>query len=81
MKISKMRNLGSKSEAMLAKIGVHTSGDLEQLGAVEAFKQMRASGEKLTLMMLYAMHGALTNQPLEMLPADEKHALKAAVAA
>jgi TfoX C-terminal domain len=79
MKISKMRNLGSKSEAMLAKIGVNSSTDLEQLGAVEAFKRLRASGEKVSLVMLYAMHDALTNQAWEMLPADEKQALKSAV--
>jgi TfoX C-terminal domain len=79
MKISKMRNLGSKSEAMLAQIGVNSSYDLENLGAVEAFKQLRASDEKVSLVMLYAMHGALTNQAWEMLPPDEKQALKLAV--
>jgi TfoX C-terminal domain len=79
MKISKMRNLGSKSEAMLAKIGVNSSIDLEHLGAVEAFRRLRASDEKVSLVMLYAMHGALTNQAWEMLPADEKQALKSAV--
>jgi hypothetical protein len=79
MKISKMRNLGPKSEAMLAKIGVNSSVDLENLGAVEAFKQLQTSGEKVSLLMLYAMHGALTNQAWEMLPPDEKQALKLAV--
>ncbi len=78
-KISRMRNLGSKSEAMLAKIGVNSSVDLENLGAVEAFKQLQTSGEKVSLVMLYAMHGALTNQAWEMLPPDEKQALKLAV--
>jgi TfoX C-terminal domain len=79
VKISKMRNLGSISEAMLAKIGVNSSLDLEQLGAVEAFKRLQASEEKVSLVMLYAMHGALTNQAWEMLPPDEKQALKLAV--
>jgi hypothetical protein len=79
VKISRMRNLGSKSEAMLAKIGVHSSTDLENLGAVEAFQRLRATGEKVSLVMLYAMHGALTNQAWEMLPPDEKQALKLAV--
>jgi TfoX C-terminal domain len=79
MKISKMRNLGSKSETMLAKIGVYSSVDLENLGAVEAFKQLRASDEKVSLVMLYAIHGALTDQAWEMLPPDEKQALKLAV--
>jgi TfoX C-terminal domain len=78
-KISKMRNLGSKSEAMLAKIGVNSSVDLENLGAVEAFRRLRVLDEKVSLVMLYAMHGALTNQAWEMLPADEKRALKSAV--
>jgi TfoX C-terminal domain len=79
MKISKMRNLGPKSEAILAKIGVNSSVDLEHLGAVEAFKQLQISGEKVSLLMLYAMHGALTDQAWEMLPPDEKQALKLAV--
>jgi DNA transformation protein and related proteins len=79
MKISKMRNLGSKSEAMLANIDVRSSIDLENLGAVEAFKRLRATDEKVSLVMLYAMHGALTNQAWEMLPPDEKQALKLAV--
>ncbi len=79
MKISKMRNLGSKSETMLAKIGINSSADLEHLGAVEAFKRLQTSGEKVSLVMLYAMHGALTDQAWEMLPAEEKQALKLAV--
>jgi TfoX C-terminal domain len=79
VKISKMRNLGAKSEAMLAKIGVNSSVDLEHLGAVEAFKRLQTSGEQVSLLMLYAMHGALTNQAWEMLPPDEKQALKLAV--
>ena len=79
MKISKMRNLGSKSEAMLAQIGVHSSVDLEHVGAIEAYKQLQAAGVKVSLLMLYAMHGALTNQAWELLPPDEKQALKLAV--
>ncbi len=79
VKISKMRNLGSLSEAMLAKIGVNSSADLEQLGAVEAFKRLQAGDEKVSLVMLYAMHGALTDQAWEMLPPLERQALKLAV--
>ena len=74
-----MRNLGSKSEAMLAKIGVNSSVDLENLGAVEAFKHLQTSGEKVSLLMLYAMHGALTNRAWELLTPDERQALKSAV--
>jgi hypothetical protein len=79
LEISKMRNLGSKSAAMLGQIGVYSRGDLEHLGAVEAYKRLRAAGVNVSLILLYSMHGALTDQAWERLAADEKQALKLAV--
>jgi DNA transformation protein len=42
--ISKLANLGPRSEAWLAKVGVHTRGDLERLGSARTFALVRAAG-------------------------------------
>ncbi len=59
--IADMRNLGEKSAAMLAAAGITTVEQLEQLGAVEAYLMVKQAGVSVSLNLLYAIEGALTD--------------------
>ncbi|MFN9935537.1 MAG: TfoX/Sxy family DNA transformation protein [Hyphomonadaceae bacterium] len=72
-KISAMRNLGPTMAANLASIGVHTSADLQRIGAVEAFNRMRLiQGRQISRIALHAMFAALVDCDWRALPADIK---------
>lgn len=55
-------NIGPKVAAMLTRIGVTTAGELDDLGAVVAYHQICAATGTSHLMLLYALHGALTGR-------------------
>jgi len=53
-------NLGPVSTAWLGEIGVRTTGDLNRLGAVAAYRMVKARHAKASLNLLYSLHGAVT---------------------
>ncbi|MCZ8207263.1 MAG: TfoX/Sxy family DNA transformation protein [Aquidulcibacter sp.] len=72
-KISAMRNLGPTMAANLASIGVHTSADLQRIGAVETFNRLRLiQGRQISRIALHAMFAALVDCDWRALPADIK---------
>lgn len=73
--VSRMRNLGLASEKLLAGIGIHDSQDLAEVGAIEAFRRLRLAGHEANVSLLYALHGALTDQAWDRLPSDQKERL------
>ncbi len=55
-----MRNLGPKSKAWLAEIGISTFEDLQALGAVETYLRLRFRfGSQINRNMLHAMAACL----------------------
>jgi methylated-DNA-protein-cysteine methyltransferase-like protein len=66
---------GTKFMAMLAMAGIDNFAQLEALGAVGAFLQVRAAGSKPTLNLLYALHGALTGRHWRAIPESDKQEL------
>ncbi len=78
-RIRDLLNLGEKSERMLAAAGIETVAQLQKLGAVQAYLQVRDSGEPVSLNLLYALEGALSNTHWNRLPADVREALLMAV--
>lgn len=62
-RLSDLPNLGPKSEAMLAAIGVHDRDDLASRGAVAAYVALKRSGQPVSLNMLWALEAALTGRP------------------
>lgn len=81
MKISEMKNLGPKSTAMLANIGVHTRSDLEEIGAVDCYLILKNQGYNVNLNMLYALESALLDIQITDLGNDIKQHLQAAIKA
>ena len=78
-RIRDLLNLGDKSERMLAAAGIETVAQLQKLGAVRAYLQVRDSGQPVSLNLLYALEGALSNTHWNRLPADVREALLMAV--
>ncbi|HTW74873.1 MAG TPA: TfoX/Sxy family protein [Steroidobacteraceae bacterium] len=63
LRIRDLRNLGTRSERMLARIGVHSAEELRHRGAVRAFYELRRAGISPSLNMLWALAGALEPWP------------------
>ena len=78
--IEDLQNLGSASAHWLHEIGIATRSDLERIGAVSAYKIVKSKPQRVSLNLLYAMHGALTGQRWDQLSAAEKERLQAEVA-
>ena len=74
--LMRLRNLGGRSAALLHGIGVDTRADLEEIGAVGAYRKLLEAGAKPSLSLLYALHGAVTDRDWNALPATEKAHLK-----
>lgn len=58
----KLKNLGERSQAMLAAAGINTEAQLRTKGSAAAFVAVRRAGCKPSLNLLWAMEGALTNR-------------------
>jgi DNA transformation protein len=73
--IAALRNLGPKSATWLHAVGIHTRADLERLGAVRAYLQVKRGGFKVSLNLLYALAGVLQDVHWNKLPHDERSRL------
>jgi DNA transformation protein len=63
LRIRDLRNLGPRSEAMLAEIGIRTVEHLRHVGAVRAFVALRRRDNVPSLNALWALAGALEPWP------------------
>jgi DNA transformation protein len=64
----KLPNIGPASLRKLAGIGVETIADLQKLGSVGAFRALEKRGERPSILLLYALEGALLDLRREQLP-------------
>lgn len=62
VRIADLPNLGPKSQAMLTQAGIETVAQLQKLGAVQAYLQVKRLNGKASLNLLWAIEGALTGQ-------------------
>ena len=77
--LSELKNIGKTTEGWLNEAGIHTIADLEELGAVEAWKRMKAVHPAVNLNGLYALQAALLDIHWNALPEDMKADLRAQV--
>jgi DNA transformation protein len=63
LRIRDLRNLGPRSEQLLAVVGIRSADGLRRRGAVEAYLALRRVGATRSLNMLWAMVGALDPWP------------------
>ena len=63
LRICDLRNLGPRAEALLATVGIRSSRELRERGALEAYLALRRAGHGRSLNMLWALVGALEPWP------------------
>ncbi len=63
LRIRDLRNLGPRSEDMLARVGIRSVEALRQRGGLGAYLALRRAGETQTLNALWALVGALDPWP------------------
>jgi DNA transformation protein len=74
----RLKNLGPVSVRQLKEVGIITEADLRQLGAVAAYRRLKhAFPRQVSLVMLYALAGALHDCHWNALPPGMKETLKA----
>ena len=71
-RLSDLRNLGPKSEAMFVAIGIRTPAQLAARGSLDAYLALRQSGQQVSLNLLWAIEGALTNRDWRQVIRDDK---------
>jgi DNA transformation protein len=71
--LRELKGLGPKSEKCLHEIGINTSEELQQIGAVRAFIKLRKNSSiKPSLNFLYALVGALEDLHWAEIARNEK---------
>lgn len=75
MSLRHLKNLGPVSAKKLEDAGIRTEDQLRRLGAVEAWLRVKQTQTGISLNMLYALHGALTDTPWSQIGTDERAAL------
>ncbi len=76
---AKLKNIGATTAQWIHDAGIHTFDDLFALGAVEAWKRIKAIHPELTLVGLYALQAALLDIHWNELPPGMKADLRRAV--
>jgi hypothetical protein len=69
-------NLGPKSSAWLADAGITTRAELERIGTIEACRRVRAAGHPVSVVMAYAIEGALMGCHWNALPWEFRQQLR-----
>ncbi len=70
-----LKNLGMATVNILQAIGINTVEDLRAVGAVEAYKRIKARDINVSRVMLYALQGALMDVHWNDLPPELKSQL------
>lgn len=81
MQLAELRSLGPKSQQMLHDAGIFTYQQLQQLGAVNAYRQVKAVCPKASLNLLWALESALTGIPWQDVARWQRQRLLAELAA
>lgn len=63
LRIRDLRNLGPRSEVMLAEVGIHDAETLRRRGGLTAYLALRRAGVTKSLNALWALVGALEPWP------------------
>jgi DNA transformation protein len=71
--LADLRNLGPKSQALLAAGGITSFEQLRRLGAVQAYARVKASGvNNASLNLLWALEGALSGEHWQVVAREHR---------
>jgi DNA transformation protein and related proteins len=79
--VAELPNLGPKSQAMLARAGIESIEQLKSLGSVRAYAKVKATGANASLNLLWALEGALTGLPWQVVAKEHRLSLLLALEA
>jgi DNA transformation protein and related proteins len=74
--LARLRNLGPASERMLAAAGITEEAQLRALGAAAAFARAADANPHVSLNLLWALEGALTDRDWRDVPPERREALR-----
>jgi DNA transformation protein len=70
-------NVGVVTAARLRAVGIADEAALRRLGALVAYRRVKhAYPRETTIVLLYALHGAITDMPWTALTAEDRTALR-----
>lgn len=75
--VTVIRNIGPAQAETLATAGIHTAGELRDLGADAAYRAILKTGARPHFIMYYVLHMALQGRPWNDCKGAEKDALRA----
>ena len=75
--LAALLNLGPKTAAWLDAAGIHTRAQVAALGPIGVCARLREAGRPVSVLMAYAIEGALSGTHWNALPAETKQALRA----
>nr|WP_319564904.1 TfoX/Sxy family DNA transformation protein [uncultured Rhodoferax sp.] len=73
--VAELPNLGPKSQQMLQATGINTVAQLRKLGAVAAYARVKSITPAASLNLLWALEGALTNLPWQVVAREHRTSL------
>lgn len=73
--IAALFNLGPKSAGMLAAAGITTLVRLRAFGSVRAYLAVKKVDPRASLNLLWALEGALTGEPWQVIARDHRTSL------
>ena len=73
--VADLPGLGPRSQAMLAGAGITRVAQLRHLGAVRAYRKVQATGANPSLNLLWALEGALTGLPWQVVAREHRLSL------
>jgi DNA transformation protein len=77
-RLRNLRNLGPASERLLLAAGIATPEELDEVGAVEAYRRAVAAGGRPSLNLLWSLEAALLDLDWRDLPEARKAELREA---
>ncbi len=69
-------NLGPKSAGWLIDAGIHSLEQVRKLGPIEVCRRLRAASHPVSVVMAYALEGALTGCHWNEIPREAKEFLR-----
>ena len=72
--VEQLKNIGPNTADWLHEIQIYTLGDLEAIGAPLAHHLIKSNNHHVTLVLLYALYGAIHNRNwLDLSPEEKEH--------
>lgn len=76
--VQKLKNIGPKTAAMLEEAGIYTKKNLIELGPVLTYKILQHRFQRINLIALYALYGAVHDIHWNSIPPEAKAKLQEA---